>query len=244
MTMQFRAGPARLNAYYGPKRQLLGTQPGQAAPAWRPANLPTGPNGSIASSSRKASMEQASKILLSHLPMDVGEAEVEELFKRTVGPMKDLFIVYNNQGNSKGMAIVTFQRPGDAAVARQKYNNKIVDGRHRIKIEIISNVEDPRETTQPPTAPAGPPSLLSRLGGATILAGPAAKKPVNSFANAPPTQPRALQQRQANIPITAGPRRRRQKKGAKRVKKSVAQLDQEMEDYRAGISSRGMSEGP
>lgn len=79
--------------------------------------------------------------------MDVGENEVEvsasvsvcllrevliylwkDLFKRTVGPMKDLFIIYNSQGRSKGMAVVTFQRPGDALVARMKYNQKIVDG--------------------------------------------------------------------------------------------------------------------
>lgn len=53
---------------------------------------------------------------------------MKELFKRTVGPMKDLFIIYNSQGRSKGMAVVTFQRPGDAVVARTKYNQKIVDG--------------------------------------------------------------------------------------------------------------------
>lgn len=40
-----------------------------------------------------------------------------------------MFLVYNNQGKSKGMAVVTFARPGDAAVARQKYDGKIVDGR-------------------------------------------------------------------------------------------------------------------
>lgn len=55
-------------------------------------------------------------------------AEWKELFKRTVGPMKDLFIIYNSQGRSKGMAVVTFHRPGDAVVARTKYNQKIVDG--------------------------------------------------------------------------------------------------------------------
>ena len=50
------------------------------------------------------------------------------LFSKTVGPLKDTFMVYNSQGKSKGMAIVTFARPGDAAVAREKYNGKIVDG--------------------------------------------------------------------------------------------------------------------
>lgn len=48
---------------------------------------------------------------------------------KTVGPVRDALLVYNNNGRSKGMGIVEFHRPGDAAVARQKYNGKTVDGR-------------------------------------------------------------------------------------------------------------------
>ena len=51
------------------------------------------------------------------------------LFSKTVGPVKEVFMVYNSQGKSRGMAVVTFVRAGDAAVARVKYNGKIVDGR-------------------------------------------------------------------------------------------------------------------
>ena len=53
---------------------------------------------------------------------------LQMLFSKTVGPLKDNFMVYNSQGKSKGMAIVTFARPGDAALARSKYHGKIVDG--------------------------------------------------------------------------------------------------------------------
>ena len=81
--------------------------------------------------------------------MDVGEEEVlvrtscswhvrsmnvnprtrpQALFEKTVGPVKESFIVHNNQGNSKGMAIVSFQRKEDAVLARTKYNGKIIDG--------------------------------------------------------------------------------------------------------------------
>jgi len=52
----------------------------------------------------------------------------QELFRKTVGPLKESFLIYNSQGKSKGMAVVSFQRPGDAAVARTKYDGKIVDG--------------------------------------------------------------------------------------------------------------------
>ena len=47
---------------------------------------------------------------------------------KTVGPVQDSFIVYNNQGNSKGMAVVAFHKPESAIIARQKYNGKIIDG--------------------------------------------------------------------------------------------------------------------
>jgi hypothetical protein len=53
----------------------------------------------------------------------------QELFKKTVGPLREVFMVYNSQGKSKGMAIVMFQRPADAAVAQKKYHGKIVDAR-------------------------------------------------------------------------------------------------------------------
>ena len=84
---------------------------------------------------------------MSRLPPDVSQDEVEvrvdprsefsfsspwtrkqTLFVKTVGPVKEAFIVYNNQANSKGMAIITFQRSEDAMVARKKYNGKIIDG--------------------------------------------------------------------------------------------------------------------
>lgn len=52
---------------------------------------------------------------------------LQTLFAKTVGPVQDAFIVYNSQGNSKGMAVVAFHNAGDAAKARQKYNGKIID---------------------------------------------------------------------------------------------------------------------
>ena len=53
---------------------------------------------------------------------------IQALFTKTVGPVKESFIVYNNQGNSKGMAVVYFARKEDAMIARAKYNGKIIDG--------------------------------------------------------------------------------------------------------------------
>jgi len=186
-------------------------------------------------------VEKGSKILLSKLPTDVGDNEVEILFTKTVGPVKEAFIVYNSQGKSKGMAVVAFQRASDAAVARAKYNGKIVDGRRPIRIEII---KDEDET---PQAPPKAPSLLERIGQPT--ARPA--RPVAAPAVVPAVQPQKPKPKpkpaRANVPqqpvIANAKARLRQKKGPKRikkvanVKKSVAELDQEMEDYRASADT-------
>jgi len=78
MSAQTRAGSARLNAYHGTKRRLVGSSAGQVAPAWRTSNG-TGAaaiNGNVSPLSKKAS-QRGSKILLSSLPMDVAEAEIE-----------------------------------------------------------------------------------------------------------------------------------------------------------------------
>jgi hypothetical protein len=103
MQAHHRSPPnGRINSYHGGKRQLLGSPAANVAPAWK-ANAQT---------KEKQKSHEESKILLSRLPMDVGDAEVEvsarpeccrhrlghgapmystslqELFKKTVGPVK------------------------------------------------------------------------------------------------------------------------------------------------------------
>lgn len=79
MSGHTRAGSARLNAYHGTKRQLVGTTTSQVAPAWRMSNGvggATAVNGNTSPFSKKAS-QKGSKILLSNLPMDVAETEID-----------------------------------------------------------------------------------------------------------------------------------------------------------------------
>lgn len=54
---------ARLNDYHGPKQRILGNKAGHAPPAWKGA--------------RAAAPDVESKILMSRLPMDILENEVE-----------------------------------------------------------------------------------------------------------------------------------------------------------------------
>ncbi|KAJ6595824.1 hypothetical protein DFH09DRAFT_1135709 [Mycena vulgaris] len=254
MQAQYRPQPyARLNAFHGPKRQLLGNQAGYAPPAWRTAGPSTAAFAAGGPKGKQVATEGGSKIFLSRLPMDVGETEVEELFKKTVGPLRESFLIYNSQGKSKGMAVVAFQRPGDAAIARAKYDGKIVDGRRPIKIEVI--VELGPSVPSAPSTPPPPPSLFDRLQGKAPLPGPSKVSPLAgpsgpaSLRFAIPTQPRRNPSQRAQPPRPATPytttfpapippRRFRTKKGPKRLKKqwesrSKEQLDRDMEDYRA-----------
>ncbi|KAI0367662.1 hypothetical protein BV20DRAFT_970221 [Pilatotrama ljubarskyi] len=220
---------ARLNNYHTPKQKILGNPSAQPAPAWKP-------NAKASSSNA----EQGSKILLSRLPLDVVENEVEVLFARTVGPVKDVFMVYNSQGRSRGMAVVTFARPGDAAVARAKYNGKIVDGRRPIKIEIVVDDDDVQKAA--PLA-SGMPSLLERLSP---------PKPSQNAAQTNARQPAAAKNAPTPAPAPNPKKRLRAKKGPRRLnkqlpqgqaqqqqpkqppkKKTAEELDREMEEYRA-----------
>ncbi len=65
----------RYNTFHTPKQQVLGNNAGHAAPAWRVAGS-SGANASIGKGKQAAS-QAGSKILLSRLPVDVSEKEVE-----------------------------------------------------------------------------------------------------------------------------------------------------------------------
>jgi THO complex subunit 4 len=61
--MSERNPTTRINSYHDAKRNLLGNKAGNVPPAWR--------------DSKDKQKEQGSKILLSRLPPDVGEPDVE-----------------------------------------------------------------------------------------------------------------------------------------------------------------------
>ena len=69
--MQAHPAPARLHTYHSSKKQLLGNQT-HAPPAWR-----TAPGATKKAVGGPAAQTKGSKILLSQLPMDVAENEVE-----------------------------------------------------------------------------------------------------------------------------------------------------------------------
>jgi len=214
-----------------------------------------GPSGSaVVNGARAMPAEPGSKIFLSNLPQDVGETEVSDLMKKTIGALRDIFIIYNSQGLSKGMAVVHFVRPGDAALAKEKYHGKVIDGRKAIRIEILVDNINTASASAPAllrvAQPPKPKSLFDRIQGQ-----PAQDRSLNqrtvTFAPAPqvhqqaparqrpvPAQnPSAVQQ---GFAATRTRAKLRTKKGPRRVKKSVADLDKEMEQYRQEAEEAGV----
>ncbi|RDL37273.1 putative mRNA export protein mlo3 [Venustampulla echinocandica] len=88
--------------------------------------IPTGPSGGSGES----------KILVSNLPKDVNEAMIKEYFTKSIGPIKRVDISYGPGGTSRGIATITFVRPGSATKATETLNGVLVDGKS-MKIDVI-----------------------------------------------------------------------------------------------------------
>lgn len=133
-----------------------------------------------------------SKIILSNLPADVTEAQVKELFT-SLGPVRKVAMSYRQNGQSTGTCTVIFARAEDGQKAYQQYNNRLIDGKRPLKIEVIV---DPSRLQPPPAAPASK---------------PATKKTAHAK---PAQQPKKTKAARATRP-----------------KKTLEDLDAEMEDY-------------
>ncbi|KAJ8518840.1 hypothetical protein ONZ45_g4138 [Pleurotus djamor] len=187
------------------RAQILGTA--GTGPAAR-ARAPASKAAAAATVAPAAQPQISDRIMVSNLPQDVNEAQVKELFHSTVGPLRDVQLYFDHAGRSKGMAQVHFQRKGDGNKAYTQYNNRLIDGKRPMKIEIVVD----------PSRPAAPRPLAARVAPA-----PAAVATTSAAA-----QPAAGARRPRGI------RRGRGRGGARkneRPAKSAADLDAEMEDY-------------
>ncbi|KAG4305160.1 hypothetical protein PORY_001330 [Pneumocystis oryctolagi] len=85
----------------------------------------------------QAVIDEGSKIIVSNLPSDVTEAQIKDLFSKSIGPTRRCFLSYGPNGQSKGIATVIFQRKADAGRAYKEYEGKLIDGTRKLKIEIV-----------------------------------------------------------------------------------------------------------
>jgi len=174
--------------------------------------VPDSKRGSPAVAGAAPAQSVAQKIMVSGLPPDVNEEQIKELFQSTVGQLTSVQLNFDSQGRSKGTATVIFQKKGDANKAFQQYNNRLIDGKRPMKIEIVM---DPTKVP--------PPSLASRVAPA-----PAAKQ------QAPKPAVSGAATERTGKPAGAGRGGRgRRRKGGDRPAKTAADLDAEMEVYKA-----------
>ncbi|KAF9457728.1 hypothetical protein BDZ94DRAFT_1137616, partial [Collybia nuda] len=96
----------------------------------------------------------ADKIIVSNLPTDVNEVQIKELFHSTVGPLREVTLHYDSAGRSKGVAAVHFSRKGDGTKAYSQYNNRLIDGKRPMKIEIVVDPRVPAQSLASRVAPA------------------------------------------------------------------------------------------
>ncbi|KIM91313.1 hypothetical protein PILCRDRAFT_94281 [Piloderma croceum F 1598] len=194
-----RRGSARRNA----RAQVLGSA-GVSPVARARIAAANSANGPKVIATAPAVSQPTDKIIVSNLPTDVNETQIKELFHSTVGPLRDVTLHYDSAGRSKGVAAVHFQKKGDGTKAFQQYNNRLIDGKRPMKIEIV-------------VAPA-PQSLASRV----------APPPSTTIAAEAPVPARNGGGGGRGRGRRGGGRGGRK---ADRTPKSAADLDAEMEDY-------------
>ncbi|KTW30175.1 hypothetical protein T552_00652 [Pneumocystis carinii B80] len=94
-------------------------------------------SATTAAAAIQAVMEEGSKIIVSNLPSDVTEAQIKDLFSKSIGPTRRCFLSYGPNGQSKGIATVIFQRKADASRAYAQYEGRLIDGVRKMKVEIV-----------------------------------------------------------------------------------------------------------
>lgn len=126
---------------------------------------------------------------------------MKELFTSSLGPVRKVAMNYRQNGVSTGTCTVIFQRPEDGQKAYQQYNNRLIDGKRPLRVEVVVDL-----AKIPVSQPAAP---------------------------EPARQPRAPRNGAAS-----GRRGGRSSAGgrAPRPKKTLEDLDAEMEDYSKAAS--------
>jgi len=227
----------RIHAYRTAKRAVLGAQAQGPSPAWKGGDR-SGP------STPPTPKEHGSKILISRLPPDVTLQEVSDLFNKTIGPTKDVVLLYNDKGLPKGMALVGFQRDGDATLAANKYDGRFVDNKRPLKVEIVTGKDaaaTPKKTPatkETPSPSPQPMSLLQRMNVAPVK-GPAPPKTPKQPTKKAPAPPAEAGTKPKAVPTKRKKTRKGPARLTKKPKVTVQDLDEEMDAYRAAVPQIG-----
>ncbi len=76
----------------------------------------------------------------------------KELMSTSIGPLRKLAMNFRQNGQSTGVCTVEFQRADDANRAYQQFNNRLIDGKKPLKVEVV--VDPAKVPVQQPAARA------------------------------------------------------------------------------------------
>ncbi|CUM46936.1 unnamed protein product [Debaryomyces tyrocola] len=135
-----------------------------------------------------------------------------DFFQSQVGGVQNIALSYNEKGQFKGIATIIFKSSKSASKAVEKYNGAPIDGgSSKLKLELIVDpTKKPLTSRIAPNKVTGPKAAGPKVANPKLAAAKAAAK--------------ANLKSKKDKPAQA-------KKPAKRSKKTVEQLDQEMADY-------------
>lgn len=165
--------------------------------------VPTGPS----------SKGDASKIIVSNLPLDVKEQMIKEYFSKAIGHVKTCSLSYGPNGVSRGIATIVFSKNGDAEKAAATYNGVLVDKRP-MKVELVLEPKVP--------------GLEARVGAPNPV--PATSKAAAKPKPATNTAPKAVNNPRGRGARRGGPAGRGGRPGRPKPK-TAEELDAEMADY-------------
>ncbi|VVT45567.1 uncharacterized protein SAPINGB_P000794 [Magnusiomyces paraingens] len=177
-----------------------------------PASTPKGPKTNILDEASKLS----DRIIISNLPTDVTESAVRDYFSHEVGPITSCSISYNARGQSTGIVTITFKRPGDAHKASVRFNGTAIDnGAKRMKVELVM---DPSK--KPLSTRLNPLSTEAVHAAVSQAASNGGRKKKVPAARTKSTSSNGSSKNGSSA-----------KKSNRRPKKTLEELDAEMEDY-------------
>ncbi|KAF2266996.1 RNA-binding domain-containing protein [Lojkania enalia] len=188
--------------------------PGRPAPTHGPVggvhkNTKQGKQGkAIPTAPAAAAGGSETKIMISNLPQDLDEQSLKDYFVQAdIGNPKKILLQYGPTGRSLGSATVIFYKPEQATKATKELDNARIDGRP-VRVEVlISAAKAP--------APAPKPSLADRISG------PKKDKP----------KPATTEKPKAAGGRGRGRGRGRGGRNPRGPRKTMEELDAEMEDY-------------
>ncbi|KAN0136225.1 hypothetical protein V8E53_006085 [Lactarius tabidus] len=187
---------------------------------WVHDRAPTGPRSFV-----DPNAPPSNKLMVSNLHYEITQKDLTAIFGKIGTLVREPFIRYDRSGRSSGVAIITFETPAEAKLAKRQLDGVLAKGQ---PIAIQFDQTAPRRASAPPS------SLLSRIQKPPLL---------NRLDKAHSEAKKSLMQSKKLGPVRGRGRGRGsgagRGRGANAPPKSAAELDSEIDAFMAVDSASG-----